>query len=222
MTEIEAGEVVGYARVSTDDQDLTMQVKALQASGIPRDMIFAEKVSGAARRLPERDRAVKMVARKGWTLRVWKLDRLGRSVHDVLGIARTLKDSGAYLQTMDGVDTRNELLGPLLLGMLALVAEFERNMIAARTKAGMAARKAAGAVFGAKRKIDARMLASIKREMRERDPENKARLRYTVAQIAEHHGISVNTMHLHSELRAYRSKMGKTLRGRPKRQKTSN
>ena len=215
----EIGEVVGYARVSTDDQDLTMQIQALVSSGIPRERIFAEKVSGAARRLPERAKALKMASRSGWTLRVWKLDRLGRSMRDVVTIADEIKRAGGYIQTMDGVDTRNPIVGALLLQMLAIVAEFERSMIAARTKAGMAARKAKGATFGAPRKIVGAKLRDIKRELGARD--RSGRLLYTVEEIAARHEVSPSTINGHPDLRAYRTKLlGATRRGRPRNIKT--
>lgn len=210
----ETDEVIGYARVSTDDQDLTMQIKALMGSGIPRDRIFAEKVSGAARRLPQRARAIKMACRPGWTLRVWKLDRLGRSMRDVVTIADEMKRAGAYIQTMDGVDTRNPIVGALLLQMLAIVAEFERGMIAQRTKAGMAARKEAGARFGAPRKIFGDRLKTIRAELRERDPATR-KLRYTVEEVAQRNGVSPSTIWKHPALQAYRTRvLKKTRRGR--------
>ncbi len=208
------GEVVGYARVSTEDQDLKMQITALEKSGIPRNMIFSEKVSGAARRLPERERALKMATRPGWVLRVWKLDRLGRSMRDVVNIAYDLADAGASVQTMDGIDTGRPIVGPLILNVLAAVAEFERAMIAERTKAGMAARKAAGQKFGAKKKINAKLRATIRKQLREKDPAT-GKLRYTITEIAEMHDMVASTIQNDPALRGLRTQWGISRRGRP-------
>lgn len=219
MTEYDsdAGEVVGYARVSTEDQDLQMQINALLKSGVPRHMIFSEKVSGAARKLPQRSLALKMVSRPGWVLRVWKLDRLGRSMRDVVNIAHDLEQVGAYIQTLDGVDTKNPLTGKLLLQLLAVVAEFERMMIASRTKAGMALRKEQGQTFGANRKITAAIRRQIRQDLRAKDKAT-GKLRYSLPQIAERAGISVGTINNDDEFNGYRTRHLKaTLRGRPKR-----
>lgn len=210
----EVGEVVGYARVSTEDQDLQMQIDALLKSGIPREMIFSEKVSGAARKLPQRALALKMVSRPGWVLRVWKLDRLGRSMRDVVNIAHELEQVGAYIQTLDGVDTKNPLTGKVLLQLLAVVAEFERSMIAARTKAGMALRKEQGATFGAKRKITPAVRRQIRQDMRTKDRVT-GKLKFSLQQIAERAGISVGTINNDKEFNAYRTRvLRRTRRGR--------
>jgi len=208
------GEVVGYARVSTEDQDLKMQITALEKSGIPRNMIFSEKVSGAARRLPERERALKMATRPGWVLRVWKLDRLGRSMRDVVNIAHEMDEAGARIQTLDGIDTGNPLVGRLMLHILAAAAEFERALIAERTKAGMAARKAAGAKFGAKKKINAKLRTTIRKQLREKDPAT-GKLRYTITEIAELHGMVASTIQNDPALRGLRTQWGISRRGRP-------
>lgn len=218
--DIEEGEVVGYARVSTEDQDLGMQITALERSGIPRSMIFSEKVSGAARKLPQRALALKMVSRPGWTLCVWKLDRLGRSMRDVVNIAHELEKAGAYIKTLDGVDTRNPFTGKVLLQLLAVVAEFERTMIAARTKAGMAARKEAGATFGAKPKITPALRRQIRQDMRAKDRAT-GKLKYSLPEIAARAGISAGTINNDKEFNSYRTRVLRaTKRGRPFKRRT--
>jgi len=212
----EAGEVVGYARVSTEDQDLKAQIEDLKRSGVPPHMIFSEKVSGAARRLPQRALALKMVARPGWTLRVTKLDRLGRSMRDVVNIAHEIEQAGAYIETLDGVDTRNPITGKVLLQLLAVVAEFERMMIASRTKRGMAQRKAEGATFGAVRKITPALREKLRKDLRAKGAGGKPL--YSLQEVARRAGISVGTINNDDEFNSFRSRhMKKTLRGRPKR-----
>lgn len=211
------GEVVGYARVSTEDQDLKAQIVDLENSGVPRHMIFSEKVSGAARKLPQRALALKMVARPGWTLRVTKLDRLGRSMRDVVNIAHEIEEAGAFIHTLDGVNTRDPITGRLLLQMLAVVAEFERMMIASRTKRGMAQRKADGATFGAKKKITAKLRLQIRKDLRAKDREG--RLLYSLPEVARRAGISAGTINNDAEFASYRTRVLKvTKRGRPRKQ----
>jgi hypothetical protein len=203
------GEMIGYCRVSTQDQEVDLQRSALIRAGVKPENILVEKVSGAARRLPVRERAIKMSCRPGWTLVVWKLDRLGRSAKDVLNIAHEFEQEGAFIRTLDGVDTSNRLIGPLILGMLALVAQFERSMIAARTKAGMAERKAQGVVFGPKVKFTAALKRAILKDLKG----NKL----TLDQIAKKHSVSVSGINKQAELQHYRGRvLGQSLRGKHK------
>ena len=200
------GEMIGYCRVSTQEQDVGMQKSALLRAGVKEENILVETISGAARALPMRARAIKMACRPGFTLVVWKLDRLGRSAKDVLSIAHEFEREGAFIKTLDGVDTTNRLIGPLILGMLALVAEFERNMIRERTRAGMQEKIKQGAKFGRKIVFTARKKEAIERDLR--------RLELTVKEIAKKHGVSVSGINKYPELNHYRkNKLGKSLRG---------
>jgi DNA invertase Pin-like site-specific DNA recombinase len=206
---------IGYARVSTAEQNLTHQIDALVRHGIPRKLIYTEKVSGAAKHLPERAKAIKQCMRPGATLVVWKLDRLGRSMREVVNIAHELDRAGAFIRTLDGVDTRNPMNGKLLLGMLAIVAEFERSMISARTKSAMAAQKARGAKYGGKVKFTPVLLKKIAADLKQLGPDRRPL--YTVAEVAKRHGVSPSGINLH--LPKSRSKLGKTSRGRPPRKR---
>lgn len=207
----QSDDVIGYARVSTTDQNLTHQIDALLRHGIPRARIFSEKVSGAARNLPERAKAIKLAMRPGSTLVVWKLDRLGRSLRDVVNIAHDMDKAGAYIRTLDGVDTSHPLTGKLMLGMLALMAEFERGLIAARTKSAMASHKARGAQYGGKVKFDNKMLEKIGADLRAVGPGGKPR--YTIGEVAKRHGVSRSGINIYFPKR--RPKRAKSLRGRP-------
>ncbi len=142
----------GYARVSTDDQDLRMQIQALEKYGV--DGIFKEKASGG-----DMDRAAlnwlldDLYLRKGDTVVVWKLDRLGRSVKGLIDVVELIQKRGARLVSLnDHIDTETAN-GRLLFNVIAAVAQWERDMISERTKAGMAAAKAAGQTFGRKHMI---------------------------------------------------------------------
>ena len=142
---------MGYARVSTGDQDLRLQRQALIDAGVdPRD-IFEEKASGASLAGRREFQAMMKDCREGDVVYVWKLDRLARSAVDLYQTARAIEDRGAALVvlTMPGMDTRTPV-GKALFGMLAVFAEFERALAHERTMAGLAAARAEGRRGGRK------------------------------------------------------------------------
>lgn len=142
MVRMEDRFLVGYARVSKDDQDLSLQIDALTRYGVPPNSIIQEKMSGKS--LSNRKLA-KMLdhLRRGDRVVVWKLDRLGRSVKDMITVVERIEEAGADLVSLtEGVDT-STAMGRFFFHIIASIAELERGMISERTKAGMAARKAA-------------------------------------------------------------------------------
>lgn len=157
------GRLVGYARVSTDDQDLTMQTARLLAAGVHPDNLHTDKASALAKKRPGLELALKDCV-AGDTLVVWKLDRFGRSVLDLLTRIKALQDRGvAFRSLTDNIDTATPI-GNLILVLLSAIAQFERDLIAERTKAGIAQRKSEGAVFGAKQLIDVGKAADLFRK----------------------------------------------------------
>lgn len=139
--------LVGYARVSTAEQSLDLQINALKAAGVHDDNLWMEHVSAAASRRPQLELAL-LDARAGDTIVVWKLDRLGRSLLDLLNRMKELETRQvAFRSLTEGIDT-STASGKLLLNMLGALAQFERDMIVERTKAGMAAYKARGGRVG--------------------------------------------------------------------------
>jgi DNA invertase Pin-like site-specific DNA recombinase len=140
---------MGYARVSTSDQDLRMQRDALVAAGVdPRD-IFEEKVSGVSLSKRREFHAMMKDCRQGDIVYVWKLDRLARNAIDLYNTAKAIEDRGATLVvlTMPGMDTR-EPVGRAIFGMLSVFAEFERAIAYQRTMAGLEAARKAGRIGG--------------------------------------------------------------------------
>lgn len=144
---------IGYARVSTDEQNLDLQRQALEAEGCA--VILEDKASGV---LASRKGLGEALARcqAGDVLVVWKLDRLGRSLPDLVGLVEDLKARSVGLKVLTGqgaqVDT-TRAEGRMIFGILATLAEFERELIRERTKAGMAAAKRRGAHVGRPRKL---------------------------------------------------------------------
>ncbi len=137
--------LIGYARVSTDDQTTAAQIDALRAAGCAT--IFEEKASGASRARPELARTLASLTR-GDTLVIWKLDRLGRSLSHLLEVIEDLRGRGCHFRCLTSpIDTASPH-GTLVLQMLGAVAEYERSLIRERTKAGLKAAKARGRVGG--------------------------------------------------------------------------
>lgn len=154
--------LIGYARVSTDEQDTAAQQDALRAAGCA--IIFEDKASGGARERPQLQRAIERVG-QGDTLLVVRIDRLARSLAHLLDIVQTLKAKGADFRSLnDPIDT-SSAQGLLMMQMLGAFAEFERSLIRERTRAGIKAAVARGAKPGNPKMIsgdrDARIELSI-------------------------------------------------------------
>ena len=141
---------IGYARVSTDDQSLNLQLDALRAAGCRR--IFQEKVTGRARMGP-RLRAAFASLKNGDQIVVWRLDRLGRDFRHLCDLADELRAHGANLISLtEGIDTASSV-GEVIFRLLCVFADFERNVIVERTRAGLAAARARGVRLGGKPKL---------------------------------------------------------------------
>ena len=138
---------IGYARVSTQDQNLRMQLDELKGFGCEK--IYKEKISGKSKDRPELE---KMIAhlRKGDTVVVWKLDRLGRSLRDLIDLIEAFKKSSVtFISIKDSINTATAT-GKFTFNIFASLAEFEREIIRERTLAGLAAAKARGRMGGRK------------------------------------------------------------------------
>jgi DNA invertase Pin-like site-specific DNA recombinase len=135
------GLLVGYARVSTEDQSLDLQTDALAAAGVKADNLHVEKISGANPKRPALDYAIKDL-REGDIFVVWRLDRLARSMRQLYARLDAIYAKGAYFRSLQENFDFGTVSGKLVLGVLGLVAEFERQIIAQRTSAGIAALRA--------------------------------------------------------------------------------
>lgn len=142
---------VGYARISTVEQNLDLQIDALQAAGCDR-IYRDEGLSGAKTRRPGLDKALN-VLKQDDVLVVWRLDRLGRSMRHLIELTSVLESKGVGFQSLsDAIDT-STAGGRLYFHLIGAFAEFERNLISERTKAGMAAAKARGVKMGRPKKL---------------------------------------------------------------------
>jgi DNA invertase Pin-like site-specific DNA recombinase len=143
---------IGYARVSTGDQHVDLQLDALTQAGCRR--MFCDKVSGAERQRPELLRMLEQL-RAGDTVVVWKLDRLARSTRDLLETIETIREAGATFQSLSEswADTAS-YGGKFIMTVFAGIAEFERELIRERTRAGREAAKRRGVRFGRPKKMN--------------------------------------------------------------------
>ena len=150
--------LIGYARVSTDDQNLLLQDDALSSAGCEK--IFSDKTSGSKSQRPGLDQAISHL-RPGDTLVVWKLDRLGRTVKGLVELVTDLEQKGIQFQSItDGIDTSTPA-GRFFFHVMSAMAQMERELIVERTRAGLAAARSRGRLGGRKRKMtDKKMTAA--------------------------------------------------------------
>ncbi len=151
---------IGYARVSTSEQETAAQVAALKAAGCER--IYREKASGGRWDRPELHRLLDQL-RKGDVLVVWKLDRLSRSLRDVLVIMERLGEVKAGFRSLtEAIDTTTPA-GRMMMQMVGAFAEFERAMLKERTKAGLDAARQEGRIGGRRPKLSDQQQAEIRK-----------------------------------------------------------
>ena len=152
--------LIGYARVSTIEQETAAQVAALKAAGCER--IYREKASGGRWDRPELQRLLDQL-RKGDVLLVWKLDRLSRSLRDVLIIMERLAEAKAGFRSLtEAIDTTTAA-GRMMMQMVGAFAEFERAMLRERTKAGLDAGRQEGRIGGRRPKLSAQQQSEIRK-----------------------------------------------------------
>ncbi len=152
---------IGYARVSTVDQNPDLQIEKLKEAGCEK--IITEKASGAKVDRPELKRLLDDVLRSGDTLVIWKLDRLARSVRQLIDTADILKSRGIGLVSLtDAIDTTSPG-GMLVFHILGSIAEFERSLIVERTRSGLLSARSQGRVGGRPKKMTEKISPQRKR-----------------------------------------------------------
>lgn len=187
MTTPSAGNLVGYARVSTPEQNPQLQTDALTAAGCSR--VFVDLgVSGSLASRPEFDRALDYL-RPGDTLVVWKLDRLGRSIKHLIETVTALQERGiGFRSVQEAIDTTTPG-GKLVFHVFAALAEFERDLVRERTYAGLAAARARGRK-GGRRTVMNRQKLQLAREM-------YASKKHTISDISRAINVSRATIYRH-------------------------
>lgn len=175
--------LLGYARVSTNEQDLFLQLDALKQAGCER--IFTDKASGIDANRPGMEQMLSHL-RSGDSLVVWKLDRLGRTVKGLVNMVTELETKGIQFRSLtDGIDTTTGA-GRFFFHVMAAMAQMERELITERTRAGLAAAKARGRLGGRKPKMTvAKVNAARKLLLSGTKPR----------EVAENLGISIPTLY---------------------------
>jgi DNA invertase Pin-like site-specific DNA recombinase len=174
---------IGYARVSTEDQTAAAQIEKLQQAGCEK--IYRENASGGRWDRPELQECLKYI-RKGDVLVVWKLDRLTRSLRDLLHIVDTLEKVGAGFQSLtESIDTTTPV-GRMLVHVLGSFAQFEREIIRERTKLGLARARSQGRIGGGRYKLTPTQQTEVLRMLKAGDK--------TQAEIAELFGVDRSTI----------------------------
>jgi DNA invertase Pin-like site-specific DNA recombinase len=152
----------GYARVSKDEQNPALQIAALKKDGC--EHIFKDKLSGATTKRPALLRCLKTLER-GDTLTVWKLDRLGRSLRDLITMLDDLKKRGVKFKSLtEAIDTETPT-DRAMWQMIGLMAEFERSIISEPTRAGVKDAQGRGVKFGRKRKLTDAQIAHAREQI---------------------------------------------------------
>jgi DNA invertase Pin-like site-specific DNA recombinase len=140
--------LIGYARVSTADQNIDLQIDALKKAGCEK-IYIDHGVSGAKTDRPELNRAIEQ-CRSGDVLAVWRLDRLGRSLPHLIEVVTGLKDKGIGFKSLQETIDTSSASGVLIFNVFCSMAQFERDLVKERTNAGLAAARARGRVGGRK------------------------------------------------------------------------
>lgn len=176
--------LIGYARISTDDQNLNLQMDALQLAGCEK--IYSDRISGAKAVRPGLTLALE-VARTGDVLVVWRLDRLGRSLKDLIETMETLGQRGIGLSSLQESITTTNNSGRLIFHLFGALAEFERNLIRERTTAGLIAARKRGHRGGRPKALD-----PAKRQLAVKLYTEK---QHTIIEICKLMGISKPTLY---------------------------
>lgn len=175
---------IGYARVSTDDQTLDLQRDALRSAGC--DSLYEEQASGKTAARPQLEACLKAL-RGGDTLVVWRLDRLGRSLRDLIDLTTSMQARGIQFESLTERIETTSPAGRLVFHLFASLAEFERNLIRERTFAGLKAARARGRMGGRPKKLSTKDLRTIQALLKSGD--------IPISTIAEQFGISRSTIY---------------------------
>jgi len=180
------GELIGYARVSTDDQRLDLQLDALAQAGVVGQHLYTDKASGARSDRPGLLAAIK-ATRPSDVLVVWRLDRLARSTSELLKISDELQSRQVALRSLNEALDTSTASGKLIFTVFAAMAEFERNVIRERTMAGLRSAKEKGRRGGRKPKLTSAKLRMARTLLG--DPMT------TMEQVAEQMGVHRTTLY---------------------------
>lgn len=189
--------LVGYVRVSTDEQNFALQEDALKKAGCTK--IFYDKLSGGKTERPGLHATLEYLRDGGDSLVVWRLDRLGRSLKHLIELMNLLEERNIGFQSLqESVDTTTSG-GKLIFHIFGALAEFERNLIRERTKAGLAAARARGKKGGRPKALTTEKTQLLYKLYDEKNAD--ASRKYTIKEICEMIGTSKSTLYAYLKLR---------------------
>jgi DNA invertase Pin-like site-specific DNA recombinase len=175
--------LIGYARVSSSDQNIDLQIDELKKAGCSK--IFSDRISSMKKARPGLDNAMSYL-RKDDTFVIWKLDRLGRNVKELLYMVGKLQEEGIHFRSItDGIDTTTPA-GRFFFHVMASLAQMERELLIERTKAGLEAARKRGRIGGRKRLMTANKVEAAKKLLQEGIP---------AKDVAENLGVSIPTLY---------------------------
>jgi len=176
--------IIGYARVSTLEQNPDLQIDALKNAGAEK--VFIDTISGSTKERPELDK-MNEVLRSGDVVLVWRLDRLGRSLKNLISLVNHFQEHDiAFKSLQENIDTSTST-GKLIFHVFGALAEFERNLIQERTKAGLASARARGRYGGRPPKLNDKKIKRLKKLYESKE--------MSVKEICEWAGISKPTFY---------------------------
>jgi DNA invertase Pin-like site-specific DNA recombinase len=191
---------IGYARVSTHNQNLDLQLDELKKAGCEK--VYQEQVSGMKEKREELTK-LKEQLRAGDIVVVWKLDRLGRSLKDLVQTVKDFEDMGVGLRSLtESIDTTSNT-GKLIFHIFASLAEFERELIRERTFAGLSSARARGRIGGRPKKITPEKIIQMKAMHKDTKIE--------ISEMCKTFGIARNTLYKYLELNAFKKPVKKLL-----------
>lgn len=179
--------IVGYARVSTTEQNLDLQLRALQEAGCEK--IFSDKASGVNMERPEWERCSRALT-QGDTLVIWRLDRLSRSMLHLITTVQSLGERGIGFKVITAPIDTTTIQGRLVFGIFAALAEFERGLIRERVQAGIKAAQERGVRFGVERKVTPELLDKARHLL-----ENDEEVDGSVRRAAQKLGVSKSALY---------------------------
>lgn len=181
--------LVGYSRVSTEDQKLDLQLDALKGAGCEK--FFSDHVSGASKLKPGLEEALAYL-RAGDTLVVWKLDRLGRTVKGLVDLVQALQEKSIQFRSLtDGIDT-STTAGRFFFHVMAALAQMEKELVHERTMAGLSAARARGRLGGRKPKMDASKLDAARKLLLAGTPASAVAKTLGVGRATLYRGLKVS------------------------------
>lgn len=175
--------LIGYARVSTQDQNLDLQIEALTKAGCKK--LFDDKISGSSKERPGLTKALEML-REGDTLVVWKLDRLGRSVKNLVDLVSELHKQGVQFKSLTNAIDTGTPSGRFFFHVMASLAEMERELTVERTRAGLEVARQLGRKGGRKRQMTDSKIESAKKLLANGIPPRD---------VAKNLGVSIPTLY---------------------------